>query len=128
VPDYTNSVTTAGATSVVPIVNNDSQWMWRIGQITVTYTKTGDSPQVTILKNGVPFCGTAVMLPGVGVGPTGTAGLSATFSGEPPLWKQTRDDVQCVITNGSAGALATVYAQYSAYSNNDPDVQMWKNT
>lgn len=126
VPDYTNVGTVgAGGTVSVPIRFNDHFYIYEVQQITIGYAGGGasDSPNGGITKNGVPYSGASPLLPGIT--PTG---LSQTWGNPPPLFMETRDDVECIVTQGTAGATVTVYAQYIRHHNNDPDYQEMKST
>lgn len=116
-PDYLNQKSIPnGQTSVsVPITMTNSSYCWEIEQISVTYSKQGDNPQVTILKNGVAIAPTAIFVPG----PTGQ---SQNASGLPYLYMKSGDDVEVTVTNGTVGAGVTVFAQYREYLATDPQV------
>ena len=126
-PDWNTAVVATGAVTRIPIFHNDSQWMWEMSQITVTYDKNTDRPNVGILKNNLPAVSAAPMQPGPGTNFPNTA-LTQTFAGLPYIWSEVRDSIEVVVTQGTAGANIGVFVQYSRYASNDPDVQQRKAT
>lgn len=125
-PDYTNTgVIPAGKTSVsVPITFNDSFYIYEIEQITISYVGgANDSPNAGISKNGTAYGGASPLLPGII-----SNGLSQTWGNPPSLFMEIKDDVECVVTNGTAGATVTVFAQFLRHRNNDPEYQDRKST
>lgn len=125
-PEWNSTPVTATGTVVqVPIVHNDSTYMWEIRQITVSYSKNGDQPNAGVLKNGLPAVGAAPLQPGPGVNFPNTA-LTQTFAGLPYIWSEVRDQINVVVTQATVGAVITVYVQYFRYRSDDPDVQQWK--
>lgn len=116
-PDFLNqgAIPNGQTTVSVPIQMENSAFCWEIEQISVTYSLTTGSPQVTITKNGIPFAPTALMVPG-------PKGQSQNAAGYPPMYIKAHDDAEVTITNGVAGAEVTILAQYVELSATDPRV------
>lgn len=116
-PDYLNQGTIAtGQTTIsVPINMSASSFDWELEQISVTYSNTADNPQVTITKNGIAVVPTAIFVPG----PTGQ---SQTAGGLPYLYINSKDNLEIVVTNGTPGAIVSLWAQYREYLATDPQM------
>lgn len=108
--------TTSGPTLSIPLNHSLRTEVWVFEQITVLYPGTTDAPQVAINQNGGPFSGAAPMIPG-------STGLMQTFGGLPYLYAEAADDIECVITNATAGKAVVVKCQVRKIGYDDPELQ-----
>jgi hypothetical protein len=113
---YVNSVVLSATTGQVKINLTNNRFVWVIEQINAFYSKTSDSPQCSVIRNGIVYSGPAPMSPSIN-------GLGQTFAGLPYLYMQNRDDVEVFISGGSAGGLLTVQAQFREIETDDPELR-----
>lgn len=110
-PNWTAQATIANAqTSVsIPISNGGYETVWVIEQIGVSYSVNSDAPAASVYFNGQLYSGPAQFIP------LGSS-LGQSFGGQPYLYAESDDDLEVVITNGSAGAIVNIQVQYRVIS------------
>lgn len=104
------------------IVMNSYETVWVIEQIAVGYDRQVDTPQVSILRNGVVFSGAAQMLPGAIQGLAVNPGLAQTFAGVPYMYMEADTTIIIQITNGTAGATVSALVQFREISYADDEL------
>lgn len=107
---------TTGPTLSIPLNHANRTEVWVYEQIVVLYPNINDAPQAAINQNGAPFSGAAPMIPG-------SSGLMQTFGGLPYLYGEAADDIECVLTNCTAGQTVTVRCQVRKIGYSDPELQ-----